>query len=499
MLFLGMYYRVPAQGQQSTFFKLYDFNGGSNYFDDVKEVENNFYATGLSMLPNTDKRRAYLVGVDSLGDKFLEKDFLIDSPLVSETDIASIYVTPNKEIYLCGSNFYPDSNTIFGYARYPLIVKLDSLGNILWYKVFMENLYPNMRLAALFPVTNNKFMAVGSQQMQDGTDRVTMLFYILDNKGNVLVKNFPSPLSGAGMFSRGRSQLKDKSVLIYGTTYYRNIDKYARSALRVDTNLNIIWAKEYGPILPINSFDCGEILEEDSTAIMPSYFTKSIFFDEYEGYLERINLNTGNSIRNKTYKLSESTIFSGVSLAGDGLMVSGMAYDFDFDGLDAAFWKLDSNWNVLWQNEYFNPYFPGLPTPSENIFAFISTSDGGFLSAGFTLDTIDGRITQDALLIKVDSNGCLVSGCNIVGINTDPAWSSKIHMYPNPSNGNLHLENCIPNSLLKVYNLQGQVQFSSLLVSNMETINLESYPSGLYIIQIQNEQGIYFQEKLLLE
>lgn len=500
LLFMGMQIKLHAQGQASTFFKLYDFKGGNNYFDDVQEVENRFYAAGLSMLPNTGRRRAYLVGVDNKGIKFLEKEFVIDSPLVIETGIIGLYVSPQKEIYLTGSNSYLDSNTVFGYARYPLLVKLDSLGNVLWHKVFYESLYPSMLLYKIFPLANNKFMAIGSQQLQDGTDRVTMLFYLLDSAGNVLSKNFPSPLTGAGMFSRGRSQLKDKSVLIYGTTYYRDINRYARSAIRIDTNLNIVWAKEYGPLAWDQAFSYGHIAEEDSTAIIPGFLTNSTIFDEYEGVLERINILDGKSIRYKSFKLGESTFFDGVAMAGDGLMVAGADFDLDFDGSDASFWRLDSNWNVLWQNEYFNPYFPGLNTPNENTFAFITTSDGGFLSAGFTRDTLNGNglTTQDAMLIKVDSNGCLVAGCNVVGINTDPEWKSEIRIYPNPATELLHIENAQQQTLLRVYSMQGTLVYARELLAEKDEIQLSEFSPGVYVLDFENQQGVRQQERLVV-
>ena len=65
-----------------------------------------------------------------------------------------------------------------------------------------------------------------------------------------------------------------------------------------------------------------------------------------------------------------------------------------------------------------------------------------------------------------------------------------ISVYPNPTNGVLHISSK-GNTILeevKIYNLQGRELFNS--VQNLETIHIEDFSSGIYLMNIKTNQGI---------
>ena len=66
--------------------------------------------------------------------------------------------------------------------------------------------------------------------------------------------------------------------------------------------------------------------------------------------------------------------------------------------------------------------------------------------------------------------------------------SMSITVYPNPTNGLVHIE--IPNQNMqniKVYDLQGQL----IKETNQSQFNLSNYSNGPYFIKAQTNQGIY--------
>ena len=66
--------------------------------------------------------------------------------------------------------------------------------------------------------------------------------------------------------------------------------------------------------------------------------------------------------------------------------------------------------------------------------------------------------------------------------------SMSITVYPNPTNGLVHIE--IPNQNMqniKVYDLQGQL----IKETNQSPFNLSNYSNGPYFIKAQTNQGIY--------
>src|SRR5690606_3161610 len=67
--------------------------------------------------------------------------------------------------------------------------------------------------------------------------------------------------------------------------------------------------------------------------------------------------------------------------------------------------------------------------------------------------------------------------------------NNLISVYPNPTNGILHIsskENIIIEEV-KIYNLQGRELFSS--VQNSETINIADLSAGVYLMNVKTNQG----------
>lgn len=71
---------------------------------------------------------------------------------------------------------------------------------------------------------------------------------------------------------------------------------------------------------------------------------------------------------------------------------------------------------------------------------------------------------------------------------------SSISLYPNPTNSALNLE--IPNEVVKqveIYDLSGK----KLLKSNQHQIDVSSFATGIYMVQIQTESGKIGVSKLV--
>ena len=74
-------------------------------------------------------------------------------------------------------------------------------------------------------------------------------------------------------------------------------------------------------------------------------------------------------------------------------------------------------------------------------------------------------------------------------------------VYPNPANGFVHIElleqKGNTNKQLSVYAITGQIIDSYIFNSHNFEINLQNYPSGIYIIKVTDETGIVLQEKII--
>jgi len=92
---------------------------------------------------------------------------------------------------------------------------------------------------------------------------------------------------------------------------------------------------------------------------------------------------------------------------------------------------------------------------------------------------------------------CLTNVTDIDKIN----FNEKIKIYPNPATDNLFINCSSFNSnsvVLSIYNLLGDRIFVNELNSAENSIDLSSYPKGMYLIKLTSEQANY-SEKIIKE
>lgn len=99
-------------------------------------------------------------------------------------------------------------------------------------------------------------------------------------------------------------------------------------------------------------------------------------------------------------------------------------------------------------------------------------------------------------LYKVTADGCMDTLCNLsTALFSPPKLSTEIKVFPNPTEGLIHLE--IPedykNSFLQVYNIQGQEVYQNNEVSVGKTqLDMSFLKSGIYFIKIMGERNQHF-------
>ena len=72
---------------------------------------------------------------------------------------------------------------------------------------------------------------------------------------------------------------------------------------------------------------------------------------------------------------------------------------------------------------------------------------------------------------------------------------SNIVFYPNPASQSIQLSKEFEVGIIKIYNLDGQLELQE---SNVTEVNIEDLESGMHIIQVENERGIH-SSKLIIE
>ena len=170
------------------------------------------------------------------------------------------------------------------------------------------------------------------------------------------------------------------------------------------------------------------------------------------------------------------------------------AYSFN---QDISEWNFNSSVSFTF-NGNFEDYYGFVSNSGLNItnydlllqrFATLELQNKTFYAAGleycnsdihsYLINSLGWTITEDSL---AETEECSL---NINSLETD----TFISIYPNPTNGILHISSK-GNTILeevKIYNLQGRELFNSL--QNLETIRIEDLSSGIYLMNIKTNQG----------
>jgi hypothetical protein len=148
--------------------------------------------------------------------------------------------------------------------------------------------------------------------------------------------------------------------------------------------------------------------------------------------------------------------------------------------------KVSKDGELLWQREYIYKQY------GFNYFAdFQETKDGGFIITGAT----NGDTSQDIWLVKLDSLG-LLNDSLIVNNGTVLVNSSTniLQLYPNPTQSQLHLKIFFTQpqyemAMLTVYDMVGKQILSENIILQQgkanHTVNVSNLPSGNYIAIVQ--------------
>ena len=129
-----------------------------------------------------------------------------------------------------------------------------------------------------------------------------------------------------------------------------------------------------------------------------------------------------------------------------------------------------------------------------------NVQDHNGLNLSIIITDIEGYTNLECYLNCLAS--MLISGqtspsCGIsLGLNNDK--KSDLKLYPNPSDGQLHIESSEVNSRLIVRDLVGQIVLNKLINSKKDQLDL-GLNNGIYIYQVVNSRNLINSGKLIVQ
>jgi len=161
------------------------------------------------------------------------------------------------------------------------------------------------------------------------------------------------------------------------------------------------------------------------------------------------------------------------------------------------FLKFDETGQILWERKYQHANEGNFQW--NHLYDVVEVlNNGGFVACGERNETDTG---QNAWVIKVDSMGCLIPGCDTLTSVTELEHIDQLNVlvYPNPASEqafvkvpNLSFSDRLgTNFFLKLYDLQGKL-IRSTSVSRFEAtyiLDINGIQRGMYSLTLENETG----------
>ena len=288
------------------------------------------------------------------------------------------------------------------------IVRLDSNGNQIWNRTYIENLGAEFRYAQ--SVTDG-FLLVGNTFLSSGGTNGYLMK--VDNQGNPIWSIIVDPYMS---MDRGINKLfsaiiyEDTIVAVGLATPLGTNTTSDVWIIKIDTAGNVIWSKTYGDTP--NEAARSITLAQDNTFMIAGY-TDQIITNDYDFLILKID-PSGNMLWNQTFGGAQSDKAYAITSASNGCIIAGDTRSKGSGDSDSWIIKIGINGEMLWDQTVGGNDFDS-PT-------YITTAqDGNYLVAGTTFSYGNGQ--RDFWLFKVSDSGKVEWSSTVGRSNYEEAYS----------------------------------------------------------------------------
>ena len=497
------------------------YNFASALFSSMIRIGDTLYLSGVASdtsqnFAQVHAPKNFVALMDTNGNNLDNHIVLGDYKKTYETFVHSLIRTRDKGFALCGSTI--DSNNITAGA---LLIKYDSLLNV---QLTREYKYHDsiifLEMQEMIQLNDGTSIIVGDIQFPDFANsiaimRVDTMYNIMwwksyDSQG--LIDAYPSVI-----------QLTDTTLLIGYEHNNEDFDPYAvishTKFMIIDTAGNMLsqWQDSndstFAPYGLLKTKDGGYAYCGRYTVKMSAPYN-DVFTD---GVITKLNSNfqlVWRSVKSNTATMGINTILNQLHELPDGsLIATGGGTSFNTvaqqDGFLGWFVKVSANGDSIWSHLYSGVNDPGNNYETQ-INDFQLLPDGGIIGCGTSTDHSVNYASQQAWLIRLDSMGCLIPGCDtLTPTGLSPTLTNGSHtgiaVYPNPANSLVYLliktDNPNPQLSFNIYNSDGQLLTTEKGAMQDITylLHVNNYAAGVYFVEVLNEGMVVATNRFIKE
>ena len=357
------------------------------------------------------------------------------------------------------------------------LIKLDSLGNLIWRKEYGNNINCNM-----------------------------IRSLSLDHDGGYLI--------GGGVGN------------LYTYNEGPELPQCQATIFKTDTAGTVLWQwqdtahycsmQAFG-LQPTN--DNGYIYTNWQATVIDTNSSGVQFYYEGKYFITKMDVNKNLVFENefspqKSYDVGMLLYCLKISDTGDFIGI-GHRFDWVYQGNDTSaldygyIVKFDNNGIKLWDRLFAN--VSTLQVLGQGIFTtnklydFDFKDDGGIIACGDVLDLTAPSQQQKAWLLSLDSYGCLSAGCHLFDAITETEKKEGVFKaYPNPANDVLYIQHLpgfeTQNCELQMADITGKIVMQQKLMHEEVTyiFSTEALSNGVYFLSLRTASGVVQTEKIMV-
>lgn len=230
-------------------------------------------------------------------------------------------------------------------------------------------------------------------------------------------------------------------------------------------------------------------------------------------YLAKLDTADGDRIWEHEYgpAMYTTLFFAAKECPNSDLIACGVSYEGGWE--QGLLLRATGEGDSLWMRRYAS-YTEESDSCEGRFWDVLPTNDGGFIASGFANLPYEfpfpPGVSQDAWVVKVDAMGCIVAGCDGVGVPTIITnMSNALSVYPNPVHAELHVAIALPAKFktegaltLSVTSLDGKlVQQQQVPTSAIGEVLLDvsSLAAGTYSVHLSDERTWIAGRKIVVE
>lgn len=342
--------------------------------------------------------------------------------------------TSDGGLIIGGSNYRPDD------LQNTMLYKFDANGDSSWVSEFASGNGQSLIGRQAIQVNDGGYVVCGEQAE---TGVIDGFLIKTDDHGNEQWRRYyggpdywdfattVDTTADEGYFTGGQSQASPVNKQLW--------------VQRLDVVGDTVWTTKWGSAY--DEPNAHLTTKASGNPVIASAWGYAPEFDLTRCYMAELDQEDGSLVWEREYG---PIVYSAVLLTGkevrpgEGHIAGGFTFPNNDNFNQGVLLRTADNGDSLWMRNYF--YYDSLMTDGVGQFKdVVPTNDGGFIACGYTWGSYTGptppEYSQDVWVVKVDSLGCIVPGCDDFSTVVTVQATNLMHalsVYPNPvslSNG----------------------------------------------------------------